>query len=151
MSELEVGVLSREAIFRQIDADQVEPIQERISVDYDNILQAPLSFRRDGRHYEISELVASFRESPDDPSTLFLVRAGQKVYALYQDPIEQEGPFLWRGQWVLHFQVEEEERKEPMLVDLKLKQAADFHIALCMLLANFVADLLYAWLDPRTR
>lgn len=124
-------MLSREAIFRQIDADQVEPIQQRIAVDYDNTLQAPLCFRRDGRRYEVTELVASFREAPDDPSALFLVRTGQEVYALYQDLIEQTGPFLWRGQWVLHFQVEEEEREEPMLVDLKLKQAADFHGHLC--------------------
>jgi len=124
-------MLSREAIFRQIDADQVEPIQQRIAVDYDNAIQAPLSFRRDGRRYEVTELIASFRDSPDDPSALFLVRTGQEVYALYQDLIEQEGPFLWRGQWVLHFQVEEEEREEPMLVDPKLKQAADFHGHLC--------------------
>ncbi len=123
-------MLSREAIFRQIDVDQVEPIQQRIAVDYDNSLQAPLGFRHDGRRYEVTELVASFRESSDDPSALFLVRAGQEVYALYQDLIEQEGPFLWRGQWVLHFQVEEE-KEEPMLVDLKLKHAADFHGHLC--------------------
>lgn len=123
-------MLSREAIFRQIDADRVAPIQQRISVDYDNALQAPLGFRHDGRHYEITELIASFREAPDDPSVLFLVRVGREVYALYQDLIEQEGPFLWRGQWVLHFRVEEE-KEEPMLVDLKLKQAADFHGHLC--------------------
>jgi formylmethanofuran dehydrogenase subunit E len=124
-------MLSKEAIFRQIDADQVEPIQQRIAVDFDNTLQVPLGFRRDGRRYEVTELIASFRESPDDLSALFLVRTGQEVYALYQDLIEQQGPFLWRGQWVLHFRVEEEEREEPMLVDLKLKQAADFHGHLC--------------------
>jgi formylmethanofuran dehydrogenase subunit E len=124
-------MLSKEAIFRQIDADQVEPIQQRIAVDFDNTLQVPLGFRLDGRRYEVAELIGSFRESPDDLSVLFLVRTGQEVYALYQDLIEQQGPFLWRGQWVLHFRVEEEEREEPMLVDLELKQAADFHGHLC--------------------
>lgn len=124
-------MLSRDAIFRQIDADRVEPIQQRIVVDCDNTLQAPLSFRHDGRRYEITELIASFRDSPDDPSALFLVRTGHEVYALYQDLMEQEGPFLWRGQWVLHFQVEEERREDSMLVDLQLKEAADFHGHLC--------------------
>ena len=31
-------MLTREAIFRQIDADQVEPIQKVVTVDYDNSL-----------------------------------------------------------------------------------------------------------------
>jgi peptide/nickel transport system permease protein len=35
--------------------------------------------------------------------------------------------------------------------DYPLLQGAFFIIALCMLMANFVADLLYNWLDPRTR
>jgi len=35
--------------------------------------------------------------------------------------------------------------------DYPILQGAFFMIAVCMLLANFIADLLYAWLDPRTR
>ena len=35
--------------------------------------------------------------------------------------------------------------------DYPLLQAAFFIIAVCMLLANFLADVLYTWLDPRTR
>ena len=35
--------------------------------------------------------------------------------------------------------------------DYPLLQGAFFIIALCMLMANFVADLMYNWLDPRTR
>lgn len=34
--------------------------------------------------------------------------------------------------------------------DYPLLQGAFFIIALCMLVANFVADLLYTWLDPKT-
>jgi len=122
-------MLSREAVFRQIDAERVEPIQRRIAVDYDNTLQVPLGFWYEGQHYEVTELIASFRESTNDPSVLYVVRTRQGVYALYQDLIEWQSPFLWRGQWVLHFQVEEEENT--MLVDVKLKQAADFHGHLC--------------------
>lgn len=35
--------------------------------------------------------------------------------------------------------------------DYPLLQGAFFIIAICMLLANFIADLLYIWLDPKTR
>ncbi len=125
-------MLSREAIFHQIDADRVEPIQQQIEVEYDNTLQVPVSFRRDGRRYEITEVIAAFHESADAPSALYLVRTGEAVYALYLDPIRQESPSVWRCQWVLHFQVEEEEEeREAMLVDWKLKQVADFHGHLC--------------------
>jgi peptide/nickel transport system permease protein len=30
-------------------------------------------------------------------------------------------------------------------------QGAFFIIAVCMLAANFLADMVYVWLDPRTR
>jgi peptide/nickel transport system permease protein len=35
--------------------------------------------------------------------------------------------------------------------DYPLLQGAFFIIAICMLAANFIADLVYVWLDPRTR
>ena len=113
-------MLTREAIFRQVDADNVEPIQEIVVVDYDNALQMPLGFRRWGRYYEITELIGSFRQLLDDPSTLYLVRTRAGVYALYLDLWKEPGNgHLRRGQWVLHFRVEEEE--DAMLVDMKLK------------------------------
>jgi formylmethanofuran dehydrogenase subunit E len=58
------------------------------------------------------------------------VREGS-VFALYLDlteAVEWGGQTFWRGQWVLHFQVEEE---ETMLVDIRLKRIADFHGHLC--------------------
>ena len=119
-------MLTREAIFRQIEADRVEPIQQLVAVDYDNALQLPFCFRYCGRDYEVTEVIGRFRASPHDPSVLYLVRAHQEVYALYWDLARQEGPFLWRGQWVLHFRVDEEYGND-MLVDMKLKRAADFH------------------------
>ena len=67
-------MLTREAIFRQVDADNVEPIQDIVAVDYDNTLQMPLGFRHRGRYYEVTEPIGSFRESPDDPSVFYLVR-----------------------------------------------------------------------------
>jgi formylmethanofuran dehydrogenase subunit E len=123
-------MLTREAIFRQIDADRVEPIQQLVAVDYDNALQMPINFRYRDRDYAVTEVIGRFRGSPHDPSVLYLVRTRQGVYALYRDLIETERPFLWRGQWVLHFKVEEEQ-ESGMLVDMKLKRAADFHGHLC--------------------
>ena len=124
-------MLTREAIFRQIDADKVEPIQDTVVVSYDNALQMPLSFRHRGRYYEVTELIGSFRELPDNPSVLYLVRARAEVYALYLDLWKEPGNGrLRRGQWVLHFRVEEE-GEDRMLVDMKLKRAADFHGHLC--------------------
>jgi formylmethanofuran dehydrogenase subunit E len=124
-------MLNREAIFRQIEADRIEPIQQHIQVDYDNALQTPISFRFRGVQHEVTELVGVFHESPDDPSALYLVRTQQGVYALYPDLVQSDHPLLWRGQWVLHFRVKEEPEENTMLVDIKLKQTVDFHGHLC--------------------
>lgn len=135
-------MLTREVIFRQIDADRVEPIQQIITVDYENAIQMPISFHYRGRDYEVTELIGRFSEAVRvtettrastlfrDLSVLYLVRTRQGVYALYRDIVEQKSRFLWRGRWVLHFRVEEKREKE-MLVDIKLKRAADFHGHIC--------------------
>lgn len=123
-------MLTREAVLRQIYADRVDPIQQLVTVDYDNALQSPISFRYRGQDYEVTEVIGRFRASPNDPSVFYLVRTHQDVYALYRDLTRPESPFMWRGQWVLHFRVHEETGDE-MLVDIKLKRAADFHGHLC--------------------
>lgn len=125
-------MLTREAVFRQIDADRVIPIQELVGVLYDNHLRMPLHFCHRGRQYDVVELLGAFRESSHPPCMLYLVRVREgSVFALYLDlteSMESGGQIVWRGQWVLHFQVEE---GEPMLVDMRLKQVADFHGHLC--------------------
>jgi formylmethanofuran dehydrogenase subunit E len=123
-------MLTREAIFRQIYADYVEPIQQIVAVEYDNALQSPIYFRHRNRDYEVTEVIGRFRTSPSDPSVLYLLRAHDEVYALYRDLARSASPFLWRGQWVLHFRVDEEYEND-MLVDMTLKRAADFHGHLC--------------------
>ncbi|MGB9777270.1 MAG: FmdE family protein [Anaerolineae bacterium] len=73
----------------------------------------------------------SFGNPPTLPM-LYLVRVQEgDVFALYLDLTESVnwgGQTFWRGQWVLHFQVEEE---ETVLVDIRLKRIADFHGHLC--------------------
>lgn len=125
-------MLTREAVLRQIDADRVVPIQEFVGVHYDNRLRMPLGFCHRGRKYDVVELLGAFWEPSVPPSVVYLVRVREgSVFALYLDltePVELEGRTVWRGQWVLHFQVEE---REPMLVDIQLKRIADFHGHLC--------------------
>lgn len=122
--------MSNEGIFQQIDAEQIEPIQEIVTVDFDNTLQTPVGFTYRNRFHEIVQLIGSYRERPDDPANLYLVRTRDGVYALYLDLWKSGGhTTLWRGQWVLHWRLQEE--KEPVLVDMKLKRLADFHGHLC--------------------
>lgn len=123
-------MLTREAVFRNIAVDHIIPIQQHISVDYDNALQMPLSFHYEGNKLEVLELLGAYREAHDDPSVLYLVRTQAGVYALYPDLSTSQYPNLWHGRWVLHFQVEEEE-EDSMLVDFILKRAVDFHGHLC--------------------
>jgi formylmethanofuran dehydrogenase subunit E len=119
------------SIFRQIDTDQVELIQKVVTVDYDNSLQMPLGFQYEGRYHEVIELIGSFREIPDDPTLLYLVRTRDSVYSLYLDLWEnRDYQCQWRGQWVLHWRLEEGKEKA-LLVDMKLKQVGDFHGHLC--------------------
>lgn len=130
---------SREGVYRRVDADLVEPIQRVVAVDYDNTLQTPLAFAYRGVRHEVLEVIGAFRESPDDPSVLFLLRATGGIYALYVDILDPVGgERLRRARWVLHFRVEDgaesvEQRQGEveMLVDLQLKLAADFHGHLC--------------------
>lgn len=78
-------MLTRTAIYRQIAADCVTPIQERVAVDYDNTQQTVLGFRYANRHYEVLEALGAYREWGVDPSVLHLVRTAAGVFALYLD------------------------------------------------------------------
>jgi formylmethanofuran dehydrogenase subunit E len=121
--------LTRPAILRQIAADQVEPIQEVVKVEYDNALQTPLSFRYRDAQIEVLELLGAYRERRDSPSVVYLVRAGNQVYALCAE-MSKSSPDKARGRWVLRFRVRESQ-EEPVLVDFQLKRIADFHGHLC--------------------
>lgn len=126
-------MLQREKVLRLIDDDWVEPIQEVVRVEYDNDLQLPLGFRYGGRDHEVLQVIGTFRQRPRDRSLLYLVQADTGVYALMLK-LWDEGSAgsLQRGQWVLHFRVQEEEEVvDRLIVDLQLKLIADFHGHLC--------------------
>lgn len=132
--------LKREEILRSIDKKEVEFIQRRVKVDYDNRLQSPLSFFYRNREHRVTGLLGAFKGalSPRDIAYLVNTRDGD-VYLLYlhfYDPLPQS--FLSPCHWILNFRVlrdEElmfffkEERK--MMVNMELKRVADFHGHLC--------------------
>lgn len=132
-------LIAREEVLRRIGVDRIEPIQEVVEVDYDNAQQTPLAFRYRGTSHEVLELLGGYRKSPEDPSVDYLLRTNRGVYALYLDIIEPKvRSSLRRARWVLHFRVEDEgEHSEEgqgegvLLLDIKLKLAADFHGHLC--------------------
>lgn len=132
-------MLTRTTIYRQIAADCVTPIQERVVVDYDNTQQTVLGFRYANQHYEVLEALGAYREWGADPSVLHLVRTAAGVFALYLDLESNPAPDASaRSSWVLHYRVDEPEPvlseaagENDMLVDMKLKRIADFHGHLC--------------------
>lgn len=145
-------MLTRAAIYRQVAADHVTPIQERVPADYDNAQQTLLGFRHADQHYEVLEALGAYREWGTDPSVLHLVRTAGGIYALYLDLEEGSTPdAAARGSWVLHYRVDEPEPvlseaegEDDMLVDMKLKRIADFHGHLCPELVIGYRAALYA-------
>ena len=132
--------LKREETLRSIDKKEVEFIQRRVKVDYNNRLQSPLSFFYQNRKHNVTGLLGTFRGdlSPRDITYLVMTQ-DEDVYLLYlhfHDPSSQS--CLSPCYWILGFRVlraEElmfffrEERK--MLVNMELKRATDFHGHLC--------------------
>ncbi|MFA4915259.1 MAG: FmdE family protein [Syntrophales bacterium] len=131
----------RDEIFRAIDRKEVEVIQRRVKVDYDNGLQSPLSFFYQGREHKVSGLLGRFKGNLSSRDITYLVKSNNKeVYLLclhFHEPSPQS--FLSRCYWILHFRVfrneelmlfSKEERKMK-LVNIQLKRAADFHGYLC--------------------
>ncbi len=129
---------------RAIDHDQLEYIQRKIQVDFDNRRQQPVTFRFAGRTYPVSEVVCSFKMHADQSTTGYLVEvADNNVFCLYY---QQEKPerrsFMEPAFWVLSFRIQNdhdlmswyrEERK--MLANLTLKRVVDFHGHICPELA----------------
>jgi formylmethanofuran dehydrogenase subunit E len=116
-------------VFRQIYQDNIVPIQDYISVDFDNHLQLPVSFTYLEHYYEIIELLGTY---PDNlaATVTFLVRTLHGVYSLCLDTAASNRQ---PKQWVLHYFVEENSAlsEVDMLVEFRLKQIADFHGHLC--------------------
>jgi len=122
-------------VFRQIHYGNIIPIQEVIPVDWDNRLQMPVSFQYLERSYEILELIGAFPDISNTSTVTFLARTPYGVFAIYLDSDDAHTRSVPSrpSQWVLHYFVEEnsEVSEVDMLVEMRLKQIADFHGHLC--------------------
>ncbi len=142
---------------RSIHFDQLEYIQQKVRVDFDNRRQMPVSFTFAGQTHQVVGIVARVKMHPNQPANGYLVEATDKnVFYLYSqlEKIDrQQG--LEKSFWVLCFRIMGdnelmswylEDRK--MLVNVSLKRVADFHGHICSELAlggkfcEFVQNLL---------
>jgi formylmethanofuran dehydrogenase subunit E len=149
--------MDKTEILRSIHHDQLEYIQRKVRVNFDNRLQEPVSFTLAGRTHLISEVVGRFKMFTDQPPNSYLVEADDRniFYLYYQlEGVQRLGP-IEPGFWVLCFRILNdnelmswylEDRK--MLVNMTLKRVADFHGHICPELAlggkfcEFVQSLL---------
>lgn len=123
---------------RSIRFDWVRYIQERVRVDFDNRLQAPVQFLHGEDRRFIRKLLGRFRVREGGFLNGFLVKADdEEVYFLYFHRFEDNAAFN-KGCWVLSFRIlsdkelmafYRDERK--MLVDMTVKKVVDFHGHLC--------------------
>ena len=125
---------------RSISNDLVEYIQKKITVNFDNTEQIPLSFQFAGENHPIEEVLGRFRVREMNAATAFLVCSkNDQVYFLYFQPrnFNRVGA-LHSGFWVLCFRIltdgelmalYRKDRKMP--VHLTFKKVVDFHGHLC--------------------
>ena len=132
--------MKTDEILRSIGNKEMEIIQRRVRVNYDNRLQSPLSFSYQNKEHRVTGLLGRFRGdlSPKDTTYLIMTHGGD-VYLLclhFQDP--SPGSFLSPCHWILSFRVLRDEdlmfffrEERKMLVNMELKRVADFHGHIC--------------------
>ena len=125
---------------RSIAYDLVEYIQKKVTVDFDNAGQMPLSFLFSGKIHKVGKVLGRFRTRKTSPPYAFLVCSeGDEVYFLYFHPwIRDQRSHIHSGCWVLCFRIladrelmamYREGRK--MLIHATFKRVVDFHGHLC--------------------
>jgi formylmethanofuran dehydrogenase subunit E len=149
--------MDKTEILRSIHHDQLEYIQRKVQVNFDNRRQEPVSFSFAGQTHTICEVVGLFKMFADQPPNSYLVEASNHnvFYIYYQLEGGQHPDSIEPGFWVLCFRILNdnelmswylEDRK--MLVNMTLKRVADFHGHICPELAlggkfcEFVQSLL---------
>jgi len=132
--------MKRDEVLRSIQEDLLEYIQKKVTVEYDNHRQRPVSFLYDGRTHRIDQALDRFRMVETQPVNAFLVCTdGGQVYCLVFQPHDVDGcPPIQAGFWVLSFRVLEDgelmalyraDRKT--VVDNTFKRVVEFHGRLC--------------------
>lgn len=132
--------MNRAEALRSIHDDLLEYIQKRVQVDFDNAMQAPVSFVLEGKKHTVREVLGRFRTQTGHHTNGFLVRvcAGNVYFLCFQGCETERRNSFHAGFWILSFRIlsdgelmafYREDRK--MLVNMTLKRVADFHGHLC--------------------
>lgn len=129
---------------RAIGFDQLEYIQTKIRVDFDNKKQEPIGIFFRGENYLVENVLGRFRTTSEEPANGFLVQVtGEKIFFLYSQLMKiHRQRSIEQGFWVLSFRILNdhellswylEDRK--MLGNISLKRAVNFHGHICPELA----------------
>jgi len=136
--------MDRIEAIRAIEFDQLEYIQTKIRVDFDNHKQEPIRLFFQGRNYDVENVLFRFRTISEAPPNGYLVQVtGHSVFCVYSQLLTiNRQHFMEPGFWVLSFRIQnddellswyQEDRK--MLGNISLKRAVNFHGHICPELA----------------
>lgn len=136
--------MNRIEVLRSIDLEQLDYIQQRVEVDYDNDRQLPVGFVFAGKMFPVNEILWRCKIAENHSGYGYLVEiADRNVFYLYNQPDYSSGRGLVNsGFWVLCFRIMHdnelmqfflEDRK--MLANIALKRVVDFHGHVCPELA----------------
>lgn len=132
--------MDRSEALRAIELDQIEYIQCRVKVDFDNRAQRPVGFSVKGKTYTVDDVLYSFKTLADLPTKGYLVKVtGDSVFCLYSQ-LESLScrTAIAPCFWVLSFRIQNdhellswslEDRK--MLVNISLERMVSFHGHVC--------------------
>ncbi|MBC7341865.1 MAG: formylmethanofuran dehydrogenase subunit E family protein [Clostridia bacterium] len=95
--------LRKDEILDRIARDEIDPIQERVKVVFDNRRQSPLGFYHRGRYIPVQEVLDVTEAYPGYHH--FLVLADQGIYNLVLVR-EAPGSPISPSHWILNFQVQ---------------------------------------------
>ncbi|MCL6559592.1 MAG: hypothetical protein K6U74_12500, partial [Firmicutes bacterium] len=131
-------------ILARIENDDIDIIQEEISVEFDNRQQCPLGFVWRMKHYEVLKLCRVARDTCSNINFLVITTGGVYNLALVR---ERRETGLSLSRWVLEYRVKEDMlpgriepvpllvEKVPLMGAVELMSLVYFHGHLCPELA----------------
>lgn len=132
--------MDRTEALRSIQYDLFEYIQKKVTVDFDNASQQPVSFNFNGKTHLVNEVLCSFRINAGNKISAFLISADDEdAYLLYFNILSEcQREDLQAGFWVLNLRIlndnelmtlYREDRK--MLINITLNRVVNFHGHMC--------------------
>lgn len=93
-------------LITKIDNEEVEFIQEKVMVQYDQSQQVPLAFKWREKHCEVLKLLHTYKSMEEHPQYIVLTYAG--IYCLALESISPNKPPS-KKRWMLKYKLIEEE------------------------------------------